>query len=97
MAFNENSRVKISAQLHLLNRKSFNALKNYYQCMLIGYMINQFLEKSQWWEDLKTDHKKLTIKHLWQQLLTQLRILPLCRPILIQINESRHQIRLRSG
>lgn len=85
------------AMEHLFSRTSFTALKNYYQCMLIGYMINQFADQSLWMEDLRKTHKKLTVKYLWQWLLSELRTRLLCTGTITAINEKRHQIRLRSG
>ena len=85
------------AMQHLFSRKYFNVQKNYYQCMLIAHMINQFLEHSLMIQDLLTINKKLTIKYLWQKLLEALRGQILCTETLRNIDQKRHQIRLYSG
>jgi hypothetical protein len=54
---------------HKYARKSFTAHQNYYQCMQIAHIINQLVEKSTEIVALLNENKKLTIKHLWKQLL----------------------------
>lgn len=57
---------------HKYSRKSFTAHQNYYQCMQIAHIINQLVEKSTEIVDLLTTNNKLTLKHLWKQLLAAL-------------------------
>ncbi len=55
---------------HKYSRVSYRALKNYYQCLQIGHIINQLLELSlRFRESLKG---KTTIKHLWKCMLALL-------------------------
>ena len=55
---------------HKYSRKSFTSYKNYYQCMQIAHLINQLAEHSSNIANLFTPHAKITIKHLWKQLLS---------------------------
>jgi len=55
---------------HKYSRKSFTSYKNYYQCMQIAHLINQLVEHSANIADMLVNHSKLTIKHLWKQLLS---------------------------
>lgn len=55
---------------HKYSRKSFNAYQNYYQCMQIAHALNQLIEKSTEITALLKANGKLTIKHLWKQLLS---------------------------
>ena len=48
---------------HKYARKSYLAMKNYYQCLQIAHMINQLLILSSWFQ--KKLIRKITIKHLW--------------------------------
>lgn len=82
---------------HLFSRKRFNVQRNYYQCMLIAHMINQFLEHSLMVQDLLATNGKLTIKYLWQKLLEAIRGQILCMETIFHIENHRHQIRLHSG
>lgn len=82
---------------HLFSRKDFTAQKNYYQCLLIAHMINQFLEHSLMVQDLLSNNRKLTIKYLWQQLVGAIRNQSLCAETIQDIENRRHQVRLRSG
>lgn len=54
---------------HKFSRKSFSSYQNYYQCMQIAHLINQLIEHSSHIAGLLKDDTKLTIKHLWKQLL----------------------------
>ncbi len=55
---------------HKYSRVSFVALRNYYQCMMIAHMINQFVEKSGELHSLLKKDGKMTIKHLWKRLMS---------------------------
>jgi len=85
------------AMEHLYSRNSFNALQNYYQCMLIGHLINQLLEQSCKIQELLKHFTKLTIKYLWQQLLATMKCQMLCEITLNAIDTKKHQIRLFTG
>ena len=85
------------AMEHLYSRKSFNALQNYYQCMLIAHLINQLLEQSCKIQELLESFKKLTIKFLWQQLLGTMKYQVLCSETLADIDSRKHQVRLFTG
>jgi hypothetical protein len=55
---------------HKFVRCSFNAMKNFYQCMQIAHIINQLVVLSrQIGTILKTD-SKLTVKYLWRRLIS---------------------------
>ncbi|NOY97290.1 MAG: hypothetical protein GXO81_13160 [Chlorobi bacterium] len=55
---------------HKFSRVSFNAFKNYYQCMMLAHIINQFVEKSTEIALLLAQHSKSTIINLWKRLLS---------------------------
>ncbi|HYX18681.1 MAG TPA: hypothetical protein VE944_30800 [Nostoc sp.] len=85
------------AMEHLYSRKSFTALQNYYQSMLIGHLLNQLLEQSCKIQELLKRFNKLTIKFLWQQLLGTMKYHVLCSETLANIDSRKHQIRLFAG
>ena len=94
--FNEEKNNGYNMQ-HLYSRKSFNALQNYYQCMLIAHLLNQLLEHTCKIKELLIRFKKITLKYLWQQLMATMKYQPLCTEILKAIDNKKHQIRLFSG
>lgn len=51
---------------HKYARKNLQAIQNYYQCMQIAHMINQLIELSRRFKELKA---KNTIKHLWKVMI----------------------------
>ena len=53
---------------HKFSRVSFNALKNYYQCMQIAHMINQLTVHSRRIQELIEKDPKITLKFIWEQL-----------------------------
>jgi len=55
---------------HQFSRNSMTAMKNYYQLMQIGHMINQLLELSTWFRALCTRH--ITVMYLWDCLVKRL-------------------------
>jgi len=55
------------AMSHKFSRTSYPALKNYYTCMQIGYLINHLFERGSLIKPLLTG--KTTIKHLWKLLI----------------------------
>lgn len=57
---------------HKFSRVSFTAMKNYYQCLQIAHIINQFVEASQTIKTIKEKVLKCTIKYLWKRLLSYL-------------------------
>lgn len=85
------------AMEHLYSRKSFNALQNYYQSMLIAHLINQLLEHSCKIQEVLERYSKVTIKFLWQQLPGTMKYQILCSIVLADIDGKKHQIRLCDG
>ena len=56
---------------HKYSRVSFQAMKNYYQCLQIAHMINQLFELGSLGKPLAEG--KRTFKHLWKKMLGQMR------------------------
>lgn len=54
---------------HKYSRLSFTACKNYYQCLQIAHIINQLVENSVEVAAILEANTKLTIKHLWKNLI----------------------------
>lgn len=79
---------------HKFSRVSFLALKNYYQCMQIGHLINQLVEHSTAIAEKIRDDPKLTIKHLWKQVRSILGFVDLEEEIQDLQQKRRCQIRL---
>lgn len=59
---------------HKYSRSTFACFKNYYQCLQIAHMINQLAEHSQNIVDMLDNNNKLTIKHIWKDLISILKI-----------------------
>ncbi|MBR9683618.1 hypothetical protein GOV03_03690 [Candidatus Woesearchaeota archaeon] len=77
---------------HKYSEVSLNATKNYYQALQIAHMINQLVVLGQ---KLKSYFKKkITIKHLWTELLAFLKYGFVDGEYLKQLLETRIQIRL---
>jgi len=77
---------------HLFSEVSLTALKNYYQSMQIADMINQLLVLGQ---NLKSYlKKKITVKHIWTELIAFLKFKYVDEDYLKQLLETRIQIRL---
>ena len=77
---------------HLFSEVSLTALKNYYQSMQIADMINQLLVLGQ---NLKSYlKKKITIKHIWTELLAFLKYRYVDEDNLRMLLSTRNQIRL---
>jgi len=55
---------------HKFSRVSFQAMKNYYQCLQIAHIINQLTEASQTIKVLLNKTLKCTVKYLWKRLLS---------------------------
>lgn len=55
---------------HKFSRVSFQAMKNYYQCLQIAHIINQMVTVSKTIDNLLKYKLKCTIKHLWKRLLS---------------------------
>jgi hypothetical protein len=53
---------------HKFVRCSFNAMKNFYQCLQIAHIINQLVTLSSTIGSILKTDKKLTIKYLWKRL-----------------------------
>ncbi len=77
---------------HKYSEVSLTATKNYYQALQIAHMINQLVVLGQ---KLKSYlKKKITIKHLWTELLAFLKYGSVDGEYLEQLLETRIQIRL---
>ncbi len=77
---------------HKYSEVSLNATKNYYQALQIAHIINQLVVLGQ---KLKSYlKKKITIKHLWTELLSFLKYGSLDGDYIKQLLETRIQIRL---
>lgn len=79
---------------HKFSRASFNALKNYYQCMMLAHMINQFVEKSVEIVRLLAQHSKSTVANLWKRLLAYFTETNIEQEEYEQFVRKRHQLRL---
>ena len=77
---------------HKFSRKSFNSYQNYYQCMQIAHIINQLIEHSSNIAALLKKDTKLTIKHIWKQLIGTLTYIIINETDFVK--EQRCQIRL---
>ncbi len=76
---------------HKYSRVSVTATKNYYQCMQIAHMINQLYELSSLFMPLMIG--KMTVKHLWECMLGELRVILLNFKILEELLNRRIQLR----
>ncbi len=77
---------------HKYSQVSFQALKNYYQCLQIAHLINQLVEKSVAMAALIAE---FSIIYLWKKMLTGFLIwIELDENELASIKEQRWQIRL---
>lgn len=76
---------------HKYSRVSLPAAKNYYQCMQIAHMINQLSELSSLFTPLLKG--KMTVKHLWECMLGEIRHIILNFKILKELMRSRIQLR----
>ena len=77
---------------HKFSRKSFSSYKNYYQCMQIAHTINMLIEQSSNIAALLKNDTKLTVKHIWKQLIGVL-----AYTVINEVDfatEQRYQIRL---
>lgn len=79
---------------HKFSRASFNAFKNYYQALQIAHIIHQLLIHSQALAALLQSDAKLTLKHLWKQLLGYMTHYDIDPSPLHALTEKRSQIRL---
>jgi hypothetical protein len=52
---------------HKHSRKSFIAMRNYYQLLQIAHMINQLVERSNDVVNILREHSKQTIVDLWKK------------------------------
>lgn len=78
---------------HKFSRVDFNAIKNYYQCLQIAHIINQLTEKSQEIKSLLRTYD-ITIKYLWQRLMSFLLEIDVNIEEIENITHKRFQIRL---
>ena len=79
---------------HKYSRTSFNAMKNYYQCLQIAHIINQLATKSQNIATLFIQDAKFTVCKLWEHLRSFLIQCDLDESELIANKNHRCQIRL---
>jgi len=79
---------------HKFSRRSFRALKNYYQSMLMAHTINQFVEKSTEVAALLVAHSKETIANLWKRLLAYFSENKIKRGEYEKLLGKRYQVRL---
>lgn len=79
---------------HKFSRVSFNAYKNYYQCMMIAHFINQLVEKSIDFIEIMRKDNKTTIKYLWKRLLGYLTEISINQQEYEEFIRKRVQIRL---
>lgn len=76
---------------HKYSGVSVTATKNYYQCMQIAHIINQLSESGSLFPTLLTG--KMTVKHLWECMLGELRVIILDVKILKKLLKRRIQLR----
>ena len=69
-------------------------LKNYYQCMMLAHMINQFVKKSTEIVQMLTLHSKNTRINLWKRLLAYFTEVEIDDREYDQFVRKRHQVRL---
>lgn len=79
---------------HKYSRVSFQAMKNYYQCLQIAHIINQLVQASQTIKTLLDKTLKCTVKHLWKRLLSFLSEREIIESELIDLVSRKFQIRL---
>lgn len=79
---------------HNYSRASFLATKNYYQCLQIAHMINQFINLGQMVAELRKVNTKLTIKHLWKLFYATFIAAEIKQDELDELVKKRYQIRL---
>lgn len=79
---------------HKFSRVSFNAFKNYYQCMMLAHMINQFVEKSAEIVHLLSQHSKSTVTNLWKRLQAYFTETNIEQEEYEQFVRKKHQLRL---
>ena len=76
---------------HKFSRVSWQAAKNYYQCLQIGHLINQLMVLSTAFQQHLTG--KMTLAHLWKCLLGVLTYGELDEHTFAQRSQRRIQIR----
>ncbi len=79
---------------HQYSRVSFNALKNYYQCLQIAHMIGQLAGLSTEFKAVLGTKPNQTVQNIWKDLLATLMKVPLSILELDQFIKKRFQIRL---
>ena len=77
---------------HKYARVSWRAAKNYYQCLQIGHLINQLMVLSRTFQPLLQG--KMTLRHLWQEMMAFLTQGELSSAALAPIAQRRCQVRL---
>lgn len=79
---------------HKFSRVSFQAMKNYYQCLQIAHIINQLVRHGTKVAELFDLNGKLTEKHLWKNLIGFLTFVEINIEELELLQKRRCQIRL---
>jgi hypothetical protein len=79
---------------HKYSRVSFQALKNYYQCLQIAHMINQLTERSVTIKELIGQTKKSTMKHFYKIVIGLLTFIDLDIEDLKRIDNADYKIKL---
>lgn len=79
---------------HKYSRVSFQALKNYYQCLQIAHMINQLTEQSVTIKQLIDKTRKSTIKHFHKIVIGLLTFIDLDIEELNKIDQADYKIKL---
>lgn len=79
---------------HKYSRVSFIAFKNYYQCMMIAHIINQFVEKSTDFITILMADIKCTITYMWKRLFGYFTEVEIIEPEYDNFIRKRCQIRL---
>jgi len=82
---------------HQYSRKSYTALKNYFQFMQMAHMINQLMTlNTRFREGFMKEANHPTIKNLWSRLVRAMLDIDLDNQRLIEINDTRRQFRFIS-
>ena len=79
---------------HKYARRSYRAMKNYYQSLQIAHIINELLVLNQNFQKLLTG--KMTLKHLWKRLVSLMSDGDVEEQVLDSITASTYQIRFIS-
>jgi hypothetical protein len=79
---------------HKYSRSSFQAFKNYYQCLQIAHMINQIVEASSTVKELLAENKKSTIRHLQKIVMAILSLVHLDQADFDKMDQTTFKIKI---